>query len=232
MIDFHSHIIPKIDDGSRSAEMSADMLHLSFEQGITDIVATPHFYINDNEADVFLRTREHCFKKLNDVLDDKMPNIYLGAEVYFFNGISAYEKLDRLTINNSEYLLLEMPFVTWNNHILDEVEDIIYNRSLKVIIAHIERYIDLQRGTDNINSLLALNPLVQMNGEFINSLFTRKKALNFINNDIVQLIGSDCHNMDNRRPNLDKAYEFIEKKLGIDVINKINNLGKEILNID
>lgn len=231
MIDFHSHIIPKIDDGSKSVEMSAEMLHMSFSQGITDIVATPHFYINNNDADRFLEIRSHCFKKLESVIDDRMPNIYLGAEVYFFNGMSIYEGLDRLTINNSRYMLLEMPFVKWNRSILNEVDNLIYQRGFKIIIAHIERYIDFQKGTDNISELLSLNPIVQMNGEYINSFFTKKKALNFINNGIVQLIGSDCHNLDSRKPNLDKAYAIIENKLGTDTVNKINKLGKEILNI-
>lgn len=231
MIDFHSHIIPKIDDGSKSVEMSVEMLHLSFSQGVTDIVATPHFYINNNDADRFLKIRSHCLKKLEPVLDDKMPNIYLGSEVYFFNGMSTYEGLDRLTINNSRYLLLEMPFVKWTRSIIDEVDNLIHQRGFKIIIAHIERYLDFQKGTDNISELLSLNPLVQMNGEYINSFFTKKKALNFINNGVVQLIGSDCHNLDSRKPNLDKAYAIIENKLGADAVNKINNLGKEILNI-
>ncbi len=231
MIDFHSHIIPKIDDGSRSVEMSADMLHLSYSQGITDIVSTSHFYIDDNDAQRFIRNRTRAYEKLKPALDDKMPNIYLGAEVYYFNRMSVYDGLDLLTINNSRYLLLEMPFVKWNQNILDEVERLIYQRDFKIIIAHIERYIDLQKGTNNINELLSLNPIVQMNGEFINGLFSRKKALSFINNGIVQLIGSDCHNMDKRRPNLDKAYSIIQNKLGIDAVNKINNLGKEILGI-
>lgn len=231
MYDFHSHIIPKIDDGSRSIEMSADMLHLSYSQGITDIVATPHFYITDNSAEEFIHTREHCFNKLDDIIDDKMPNIYLGAEVYFFNGISAYDELSYLTINNSNYILLEMPFIKWTKHILSEVENLIYVRNFKIIIAHIERYIDLQRGTENINDLLSLNPVVQMNGEYINGFFTRKSALNLINNNIVQLIGSDCHNMTDRKPNLDKAYKIIRDKLGENVVNNINNLGKEILGV-
>ncbi len=231
MIDFHSHIIPKIDDGSKSVEMSVEMLKMSFSQGVTDIVATPHFYINNNDADDFIKTRTHCFKKLTASLDDNMPNIYLGAEVYYFHRMSAYDGLDLLTINNSEYLLLEMPFVKWTRAILDEVEELIYQRGFKIIIAHIERYLDLQKGTNNINQLLSLNPIVQMNGEYINGFFTKKKALNFINNGIVHLIGSDCHNLDDRKPNLDKAYAIIENKLGIDTVNKINKLGKEILNI-
>lgn len=232
MIDFHSHIIPKIDDGSKSEEMSAEMLQLSFKQGVTHIVATPHFYINDNDAEQFLINRSHCLKKLDKVLDDSMPKIYVGAEVYFFNGISQYKDLDKLTINNSKYILIEMPFMQWNERIIKEIENIIYDRGFKVIIAHIERYLDFQKGTSNINELLALNPIIQMNAEYINGFFTRKKALNFINDNIAQLIGSDCHNMTTRMPNLDKAYDYIEKKLGIDVVNKINNLGKSILNID
>lgn len=231
MIDFHSHIIPKIDDGSRSTEMSKQMLHLSYDQGIRHIVATPHFYINQNEADEFLKSREYSIKRLETVLDENMPHVHIGAEVYFFNGISSYDKLDLLTIDNTNCILIEMPFAKWNIKILDEIDSIINKRKLNVIIAHIERYLDMQKGTNNINELLSLNPFVQMNGEYINNIFTRKKALNFIKDNIVQLIGSDCHNMDKRKPNLNKTYEIIENKLGNNVINNIYNIGKNLLNI-
>lgn len=232
MFDIHSHFIPKIDDGSKSVEMSVDMLHLSYEQGIRHMVATPHFYINHNKAERFVATRRHCLEKIKPFIDDKMPNIYTGAEVYFFNGISAYDELELLTINNSRYLLLEMPFTKWSKKILDEVEKLIYDKRYNIIVAHIERFIDYQKGTSYINDLLSLNPVVQINGEFVNSFFTRKRALNLIKDGVVQVLGSDCHNMTNRQPNLDKAYEIIGKKLGAKAVNDICNMGRKILNID
>ena len=44
MIDFHSHILPEMDDGSKDAKMSLAMLQMEREQGVTEVVFTPHFY--------------------------------------------------------------------------------------------------------------------------------------------------------------------------------------------
>ena len=104
-----------------------------------------------------------------------------------------------------------------------------YDRNFKVIIAHIERFIDFQKGTNYINELLSLGPLVQMNGEYINGFFTKSKALNMIREGKVQLLGSDCHNLDRRCPNLGKAFSTIEKKLGQDFVDKINKIGYDII---
>jgi protein-tyrosine phosphatase len=100
---------------------------------------------------------------------------------------------------------------------------------LKPIIAHIERFIDYQKGTSYISDLLGLDVLVQMNGEYVNGFFTRGKAIKLIESNVVQLIGSDCHNMDKRSPNLDKTFTIIEKKLGKKYIDKLNNLGYNII---
>ena len=53
MIDFHTHILPGIDDGSRNSEESIQMLNLEQEQDITKIVFTPHFYANRNSVERF-----------------------------------------------------------------------------------------------------------------------------------------------------------------------------------
>ena len=233
MIDMHSHILPAIDDGSRDPEMTLEMLEESYRQGITDIVATPHFYINKDNIESFLEKRNNAYDIIKGKISDRndVPNIYLGAEVYFFNGISRYDGLDKLCINNSKYMLLEMPFNKWSSKVLTEVENIIFDRKIIPIIAHIERYLDLQHGTDNINNLFSLEVIIQANASYVNYMFSRKKALKWIDNNIIQLMGSDAHNMDSRAPNLGKAYDIIKKKLGDSAVNRINSLGKEILSI-
>ena len=68
-----------------------------------------------------------------------------------------------------------------------------------------------------------------MNGEYINGFFTKSKALNMIREGKVQLLGSDCHNLDKRCPNLGKTFSTIEKKLGQDFVDKINKIGYDII---
>jgi len=231
MIDFHSHILPKIDDGSQSIEQSIQMLQMSKEQGISTIIATPHFYIKRTSVEQFLEMREKSFNDLNEHIPkiEELPNILLGAEVKFFNGIGNFEQLKNLCINNTKYVLLEMPFEPWSKRVLREVENIIASRNIIPIIAHIERYIGFQKDAKTLQELINMNLLVQMNGEFVNSIFSRKKAISFLDSNIVQLIGSDCHNTTSRKPNLGKAYEIIRKKCGNNMVDKITQCGKMVL---
>ena len=154
MIDVHCHVLPKIDDGSKSVEMSIEMMKQSYAQGIDTMIATPHFYISHTDVEHFAKRRQNAYDTLMEAIDGMtdMPKLNLGAEVLFFNGISVFDDLEKLTVNNNgEYLLLEMPFSKWNDKILREVESLMYDRKLKVIIAHIERFIDFQKGTNYIN---------------------------------------------------------------------------------
>ncbi|MBS4869542.1 MAG: tyrosine-protein phosphatase [Anaerotignaceae bacterium] len=233
MIDIHSHILPEIDDGSKNVHMSLEMLKESYNQGVDTVVATPHFYIKENTIDVFLEKRNNAYNKLMDFVkgQENIPDIYLGAEVYFFNGISKMENIEKLTINNSKYLLLEMPFNKWNSRVFQEVEDLIYNCNLIPIIAHLERFVGFQKGTDNIEHLLSMKVIPQMNGENLLSIFTKGKAIKWIEKGVIRLLGSDMHNMEKRPPNLGNACSVISKKLGNEPIENIIELSKEIIGI-
>lgn len=233
MIDIHSHVLPNIDDGSRSLEMSLQMLKESYRQGVDNVVATPHFYIKNDTVDSFLKHRENACNRLKGFIKNEkdVPSIYLGAEVFYFNGISKIDDIEKLSINNSSYLLLEMPFSKWNSRVFQEVEDLIYNRKLTPVIAHLERFVQFQKGTNNIEKLLSMRVIAQMNGEFLLGFFTKSKALKWLNNGVVQLLGSDMHNTESRPPNLGLACEIVSKKLGSRVIDDIIDLSKEIVGI-
>ncbi|MEF2562838.1 MAG: CpsB/CapC family capsule biosynthesis tyrosine phosphatase, partial [Negativibacillus sp.] len=93
MIDFHAHILPKMDDGSKSAEESIAMLKIQAEQGIRCVVATPHFYAEHETPQDFLHRREHSYQSLQQEIErqglqEQLPQIRLGAEVRYFEGIS------------------------------------------------------------------------------------------------------------------------------------------------
>ncbi len=234
MIDFHSHILPKLDDGSKSSDMSVSMLLLSASYGITTMVATPHFYIRHNNVESFLEHREGSYHALMHKIKAQnlnVPDIRLGAEVYYFSNLSALPEIDKLCIQNTSYLLLEMPFEKWTGKMLNEVEKLVYDRRITPIIAHLDRYLAWQNGTSAVDELLSMGAVIQLNGDYINGFLTRKKALDLIRNGVVSLLGSDCHDMDKRAPNLDKTFKIIRSKCGQDTLDRIDRCGREILGI-
>lgn len=232
MIDFHSHILPKIDDGSKSSDMSVEMLKQSFQQGITHIVATPHFYLKSNKVETFLECRYGSYKAVeNKTKDVLVPEIILGAEVYYFYGMSEFQDLNKLCIQNTNYLLLEMPFERWNDRIFNDIENIYIKRNIIPVIAHLERYINYQKGTNYINRIVNMGYPIQVNAEYFNNFFTKGKAIKMYQSGIIKLLGSDCHNLDLRPPNLGQACDIIRKKLGNTALENITDFSKKILNI-
>lgn len=106
MLDIHSHILPKMDDGSSSVEESLKLLRTSAEQGITEIAATPHFYASQYSPQKFLERRAACAARLQEALTPDLPRVYLGAEVCYFDGVSRIDELEALWLQNTNILLL------------------------------------------------------------------------------------------------------------------------------
>ena len=212
MLDFHSHFLPKMDDGSKSTEMSMEMLRSSRKQGVTTIVSTSHFYGTDESPERFLRRRQHAFEKLRPLLTDRHPEIYLGAEILYYPGISHSDSISDLRIQGTDLLLIEMPFVSWSDRIFEELITLQYNQNLRVVLAHVERYQSIQKR--DIYARLFEQPFYfQCNAGAFTSRRSRKLALKMIDNDLLHFIGTDCHNTDHRPPNMEEARKMIEKKL-------------------
>lgn len=228
-VDFHSHILPGMDDGSRDAAESLEMLRASAAYGVDTMVATSHYYARRETPEEFLTRRARALETLEAVRTPGLPRIVPAAEVCFFAGMSRDPALDRLCIGKSRYLLLELPFEPWSRSVLQEVGNLVHVRGITPILAHIERYLKLQRGTGRLEELLSYDVLVQMNAEFINSMWTGGKALRMLGRGEVQLLGSDCHNMADRRPNLGAARAAVARKLGGGVLDEIDALGRHIL---
>lgn len=225
MIDFHSHILPCMDDGSRSVEESVSMLRALSEQGVETVVATPHFYANDESVPDFLARRQASLEMLSEAITDEMPQIITGAEVKYYEGISRLPDLKSLCIQGSRLLLLEMPMRRWTEYVIKELVDISCSGNVTVLLAHVDRYLKFQR-SGTAEYLLANDILMQINADYICNFGTRHKALGLLKKQAVHVIGSDCHNMAERAPEIGKADEIIRKKLGNDFSDSFNNFGK------
>lgn len=233
IIDFHSHILPGIDDGSRSVNRTIEMLRISAEQGVHTMIATPHFYADRDRMDDFLDRREVSYHKVKEGLKKvdsaPLPQIKIGAEVAFFHGISQADRISDLTIGDSNLFLLEMPFGPWTQSYVREVRDMIYSRDIKVILAHIERYLPMRDNRKYIDELLELPVYVQINAESLTDWKQRRKLLKMFKQGQAHLLGSDCHGITQRVPNLNLGREVIAKKLGQDALDQIDRLGSKLL---
>lgn len=229
VIDFHSHILPGMDDGSKSVEMSLDMLHAMKRDGTDIVVASSHYYGHKEPMERFLERRARAWETLSAALDEKCPRIVLGSEVAFFSGLMKNEDLSPLCIDGTKTLLLEMPFNQWGGMETEAVTHLCLDKGYQVIIAHLERFVDLQKNTHAMMDILSLPVLVQINAETLLPMLRRKRWLELFANGDAHLLGTDSHNMTNRAPNLGQARAMIEKKCGRDVLDRIDSCGTEIL---
>ncbi len=230
LTDFHSHILPNLDDGSKSNEDTLQMLRSSRDHGVKRIVATPHFYPHLWSPEKFLGERERAVEDLISVVapykadGEEFPEVYAGAEVAYFSGISRCEWMEKLCLQGTRIMLVEMPFERWSENVVDELLDIKSGLEIIPVIAHIERYFPCQP-KEFIDELFNQEVLIQFNAESFLNAKTRNRALSHLEEGQIDFIGSDCHDLVSRAPNLGDACRIIEKKLGGNALKKLNDFG-------
>lgn len=233
IIDFHSHILPGIDDGARNLETSMGMLSQVREQQVDIMVATPHFYASRDRIDTFLKRREEARDAFLCAIHKEektgTPKILVGSEVAFFDGISRAEAIDQLTIQDTNLMLLEMPFVPWSQRNLEEVAHLIRERHLRILIAHLERFIWIPGNKRMVQQLLELPVSVQLNAEAFEDWRHRRTLLKMLEENQAQVLGSDCHGAHHRVPNLKAGRDYIEKKKGAQLLEEIDRRGEDLL---
>ena len=158
MIDFHTHILPQIDDGSKSVEETFKLLKEAENAGFKKIISTSHYIENYYEVDAIER------KAWVDAFNQKTNlKLYLGNEIYITNNIIELLRQNKVTtINATKYLLFEMP-LNINEPPLN-LNDFIYtvfNNKMIPILAHPERYLFVQKRPDLIYDLIQKGVLMQ-----------------------------------------------------------------------
>ena len=248
MIDFHTHVLSDIDDGSRDLDESLALLREERNQGVGHIVATPHFYADRATVEQFLQRREESLSRLARAQEEKAlprdkeegwPQIRTGAEVYFFPGMGRAEKLPNLCVREedgtlTDLILIEMPFVQWDGLVVQELEDILTEQRLRVVLAHVERYPDFQKDKRFWNQVMEMGQIypltLQINGgSFLKGRSRRKFCLRLLEEQRNVILGSDCHNMITRVPNLEEAREVIRRKLDQGRVDLLDRTAAELL---
>lgn len=238
VIDFHSHVLPGIDDGSRNSEESLGMLQLSASQGIDVMAATSHFYATEDRITSFLDRRKYSEERLRNRMNNELtegkslPKLIMGSEVAFFSGISRAERLEELTYEGTDLLLLEMPFTKWGKAEIEEVRYILERRQLRVLLAHLERFLMIPGNKKNIYELMELPVYVQINAGSFERWGQRRQILKMIKKKGMIFLGSDCHGIHHRVPNLKNGREALEKMMGSAFINEMDKKAAELLGLE
>lgn len=196
MIDFHSHILPGVDDGFKSMDDSLEQLKIAEFEGITDIVLTPH-YICDSSYSSNVSNNKKIFNKLNKEKDKLGINVslYLSNEIYINDNIDELVTKKEVNPISKKYLLVEFPLNGYIHNSKRIIFKLISN-GYKVILAHPERYPFLKENKEAIKDFLDMGVLLQ--GNFM-SLFGRygkhsKKLLKYyLKKNYISFLGSDFH---------------------------------------
>lgn len=228
MIDIHTHILPGLDDGCKNLDETLEVLTQYKKQGVSKVVATPHFGMGRESIRCFIERRNRVAEQIPT--GDGFPKIILGAEVYY-TGIdfSRYEDIEKLCIGNGPYMLIETNPTRLGNDIVDCFKRLMFERGIIPILAHVERYYFIGNNKSIIRKLSSEGTILQMNTELFLNFLSRNKAMRILQSEKVELIGSDCHNISNRPPNIKKAFELISHKLGNEIVSRMNEKATEII---
>lgn len=212
LTEHHCHILPQMDDGSKSAEMSLKMIEMMKEQGVERIIATPHFYAHrEKSISDYLKKRQAAFEQIQG--KTAITDIHLGAEVAIEHGISRLNGIEKLRLADTNYILLELPYAGFQYWYIEEITDISIEYGFTPIIAHIHRYLDYYSKAE-YEEILKLDAIFQINNEAFGNFRERRFVNSLIKEGYPYIFGSDAHNLTDRKPN----WDLLRKRVKADAI--------------
>ena len=237
MIDIHSHIIFDVDDGPKTLEDSRRMLEESYRQGVRTIISTSH-----RRKGMFETPEEKIaanFKQVQDLakqVADDLTVLY-GAEIYYTSDI--LKKLEEGTfpsLGGTKYVLIEFSMNTPYKDIHSALGNVI-RLGMTPVVAHIERYHCLENDEDRVSELINMGCYMQVNSSNVlkpklfgdRYKFMKKRVQFFLERDLVHFVASDMHNLDDRPPYMQKAYQIVAKKYGAERAEELFKTNQEIL---
>ena len=231
MIDFHSHILPGIDDGSRNLEQSISMVNEAKEVGFTKIISTSHYMENYYECDV--EKRKQLIKQLQGEVQD--IELYLGNEIYITNNIIEVLKNGKASsINNTRYVLFEFPLITTKPMNDKEIIYRLVENGYIPIIAHPERYPFIQENPEYLFELEDMGALFQANYGSIIGMYglKAKRTLKILlRNNLISFFGSDVHRPEQVYNKIPKIIKKLKKIISDEEFEEFTEINpQKVLN--
>lgn len=218
MVDIHSHILPKVDDGASDLAEAIEMLNMASISTTRAIVLTPHSNLYDDQKNLidYITDQFDAFKKHVKERDVDI-DLYLGCELYCHGDfLKLCEEKKIATINGSRFLLIEFDFFSDIDYITDSVKAL-SQLGYVPIVAHPERYECIKANNSHSLSIMENGGLLQLNkgsilGDF--GVTTQKTAFNLLNHKSVQFVASDAHSVIHRTTEMELAFDIISDEVG------------------
>lgn len=237
-LDIHAHILPSVDDGAKDMETAIMLLEMLKEQGVTEVIATPHFYPDTDSAEEFAEFTDKAYNGLkNEIAHKDLPKVFLGCELRYFSGMGKSRAIKQFVISGTNYLLLELPYgAPITKTVLQDIIDISERQGLTPILAHIERYAKVS-GFKKLLKLISDGYAVShINAGAVVTKETARLCEKLIKKGYVSYLASDTHSPEHRPPQIKQALEFITDRLGRSAANRLiiksNRLSEEIEGAD
>lgn len=229
-LDIHSHILPEVDDGSRGMDETLKMLQAAYEEGVRIIIATPHYIPGRHNKSV--DNLNQIYHQVCVQAEKSIPNIkiLLGNEIYFKE--SAVEDVKRgraLTLAGTDYVLVEFRMTSEIKDIFRAVR-LFSEAGYRPVIAHMERYGCLYKKENTIHELIDAGAYIQINAEsFMGGILDRNAAYcrRLLEFGMVHFLGSDCHDLTSRRPQMRTPLASLKKDMYAQQIQKIMSTNKD-----
>ena len=232
MIDFHTHILPNIDDGSRSIEETFNLIKEAKNVGFEAIISTSHYieeYYETNapEREVWINAiYENLQAKNIDI------NLYLGNEIYLSeNIIKLLEEGKASTINDTSYVLFEMPLNAEPMNLYDVIYEMMQYK-LVPILAHPERYSFVQKEPELIYDLIEKGVLMQANFGSILGIYGEKAQIivkKFFESNMIHFLGTDVHRQNSIYPKVPEALVEITKIIGDEKVKELTKINPRLV---
>ncbi len=232
MIDLHSHIIPSVDDGARDIDETMKLLKEAQKVGFKSIISTSHYM--EGYYETAIPEREILLQAINQKLSQYNINIdlYLGNEIYLSeNIIKLLEEKKASTINNTSYILFEMPLNIEPMNLYDIVYEMMQYK-LVPILAHPERYSFVQKDLELIYDLIDLGVLMQANYASIDGYYGEKAKIivkKLLENNMIHFLGSDVHRSNTIYPKIPTILEKIEEIIGNEELEKLTTINPSLV---
>ncbi len=216
-IDIHSHILPNMDDGSRSLRQSLSMLHIAYEQGIRLIVATPHNMPGKGCPDAEL-VREAVTGLAEQAAREGLPvQILCGTEYYYREEmLTLLEEEKGITLGNSDCVLVEFDPMADRTYFRNALRNIL-GTGYRPVVAHVERYGKVMEDFSLLRDLRKMGALLQVNAMSVvgeNGRQSRKTVKKLLKEALVDFVATDAHSDGRRAPYMEKCADVLYKKYG------------------
>lgn len=217
MVDIHTHILPEVDDGSTSWEMTLSMCELAAKDGITHMVATPHA---DDTYKYDRRAHEAKLNELRRRIGDTME-FSLGCDFHMsFENITAVRRNpSEFCIGRTNYLLVEFSDFGVSRQTMNTLKEFL-DFGLMPIITHPERNRMLQANPDLAIEMAEAGCLVQVTANSLTGFWgsTAKKVSEWLlKQNAVHVLASDAHDPKHRVPVLSKARDAAAAIVGDEI---------------